>query len=72
MGKIDSQRVPVVPHETMEALRPLAVEIARLLAESGDMNREMHIDGRGFFVFSPDAGYYFTSEDEDQIFQAGG
>lgn len=68
----DFERVPIIPHETMEALKPLAVEIARLIAESGDMNREIRIDARGFYVFSPDAGYYFTSEDDDRIFQAEG
>ena len=63
---------PVISRKAMDELRRLAVPIARRLALSGDMNREVRINSLGVQVFSPDSGCRFTDEEEAQIFQESG
>lgn len=70
MDKMNLERIPVIPRKTIEELKPLAVEIARIMIENGLIHDEVRIDLRGFVVFSLEAGYDFTYKDDDRIFQA--
>ena len=63
------ERAPVINREQMTELRRLAVPIVKLVAQWGDMNREVRITSLGVEVFSPDAGAWFTEKEEAEIFQ---